>query len=526
MAIDIINASDFIPYFGEENFTDIYTNKNNRVFAIQDSTKDSFKNYCKLFEENGFTKREYRKHGSFYFAAFEGDNTGIFVIYYGDLKELNITVENESKYFAYTDILEYKNVSTTVTQIRLEDYGMSYVIRLSDGRFIVFDGGRNFEPDVDSLYNQLKDTSVNEKPVIACWILTHPDSDHYHCFMGFCEKYGNDVSIQKMMFNFPEHDDFGLYHDLEKVGPWGADCENLPKMYSQIKNIGAEVYTPHTGQIYEIGNASLEFLNCIGDVVHNTYWKNKNEPCLAIRMEIEGQTILWMGDTSCHYARLYEKFGAYLKADILQIPHHGFGCLGDDAEIACYNEISPSVCFLPVSDYNCYHKISAYRPSTNHIITKLDVDEIITGDSGKTITLPYTAPKYAKKEYQEKYARGVMDNGAHSWYFTGLNSGNKDDFTFTFLNTLGRSANVEINIYFKDCPDIERIKATVSPSLSDICIIDKEQVDGDWLFYNRNSLNKTEIPENTDFAVRFISDIPIVISHKNHNATYNTSYIK
>jgi len=524
MSFDIDNAEKFIPHFGETNFTDIYTNKNNRVFAIQDSEIESFENYCSYFEENGFVKREYRQHGSFYYSAFEGENTGIFLVYYEGLKEINITVENNCKYFSYSDVMKNNPVSTEVTQIRLEDYGMSYTIRLSDGRFIVIDGGRNFEPDADSLFNKLKSSSPDEKPIIASWILTHPDCDHYHCFMKFCEKYNDEVVIEKMMFNFPEHDDFKLYHDLEKVGAAGNDFENIPKMYELIKKSGAEIYTPHTGQVYEIGNSSCEFLNCIGDVVHYTYWKNKNEPCLVVKMEIEGQTILWMGDVSCHYARLYEKYGAYLKSDILQIPHHGFGCLGFDAEIACYKCISPSVCFLPVSDYNCYRRVSGYRESTNFIITKLDIDELITGDSGKTITLPYTPPKSAKKEYQEKYARGVSDNGAYSWYFMGLNTDNKDDFVFTFLNPINQNANVEINIYFKGSRSIERIKASVPSSLSDICIIDEEKVDGDWLFHNPNSLSKIKIPENTDFAVRFISDIPIIVCHKDHKDTYHSNY--
>lgn len=521
MIIDINNAEKFIPQFGETNYTNFLTNKNNRVFAIQGSELESFDKYCNYFEEQGFAEREFRQHGNFYFAAFEKDSTGIFVIYYENLKEINITVENNCKYFSYSDIMRNNSVSTQVTQIQLEDYGMSYVIRLSDGRFIVIDGGKRYEPHVDSLFGFLKESSDDEKPVIAAWILTHPDCDHYHCFIAFCEKYNDDVIIEKVMFNFPEHDDYKLYHDLEKEG----DYKTIPEMYEQIKRTGAEVFTPHTGQVYEIGNASCEFLNCIGDVVHYTYWKNKNEPCLVVRMEIEGQTILWMGDVSCKYSRLYEKFGAYLKSDILQITHHGFGSLGDEEEIACYNEINPSVCFLPVADYVCYHRTSAYRPSTNYIITKMDVDEIITGDNQKTITLPYTAPKTAKKAYQEKYANGVMDNGAHSWYFTGLNTSNKDDFTFTFLNPIGQNANVEINIYFNGSKDIERIKAVIPCSLNDICITDQEKVDGDWLYHNPNSLSKIEIPENTTFAVRFISDIPIVVSHKDHSAAYHSNHI-
>ena len=48
-------------------------------------------------------------------------------------------------------------VTPEITQIALEDFGMSYVIRLSDGRFIVIDGGRDFEPESDKLFKALND---------------------------------------------------------------------------------------------------------------------------------------------------------------------------------------------------------------------------------------------------------------------------------------------------------------------------------------------------------------------------------
>ena len=523
--IDINNANKFIPHFGEKDFSDIFTNKNNRVFNISDCSFESFENYCKLFEEKGFIKREYRNHGEFHFAAFEGGSTGIFVIFHGNLKEINITVENESKYFEYSDILHDKKVSSQLTQLTLEVYGMSYVIRLSDGRFIIIDGGDYFEPHWEKLFKHLKDSSPDDKPVIAAWIITHPDSDHYHCFIGFCEHYASDVILQKVMFNFPEHNAFDLFPGMQVCRRKGADYEMIPYMYKVLSEIGVPIYTPHTGQVYEIGNASLEFLNCIGDIIHCTEYNNKNETCLVIRMEIEGQTILWLADSSCKYSRYYEKYGEFLKADILQLPHHGYGFLGYEEEIKCYNTIKPSVCFVSVADYH-YKQVAAFRKSTNYAITKLGVDEIITGNNGKTLTLPYKAPKTAKEEYKQQYTEAVMNNGAHCWYFTGLNSANKDDFVFSFINLAVQDAEMEINIYFKDSNDIERIKASVPTSLSELCIIDKEKVDGNWPYFNPNSLNKIEIPESTEFAVRFISDIPLVIFHKDHKDTYHTSYVK
>ena len=112
-----------------------------------------------------------------------------------------------TSYFSYTDRFRGDMMAPQITQVHLEDFGLSYVIRLSDGRFIIFDGGWNFEPDRNRLFECLKAGSPDEKPVIAAWILTHPHGDHYLCFLGFMEQYGDQVVIEKFLFNFPEFDD-------------------------------------------------------------------------------------------------------------------------------------------------------------------------------------------------------------------------------------------------------------------------------------------------------------------------------
>ena len=50
--------------------------------------------------------------------------------------------EDNCAYFDFADTPRTHSVSAQITQIKLEDFGMSYVIRLTDGRFIVIDGGR------------------------------------------------------------------------------------------------------------------------------------------------------------------------------------------------------------------------------------------------------------------------------------------------------------------------------------------------------------------------------------------------
>ena len=47
-----------------------------------------------------------------------------------------------------------------------------------------------------------------------------------------------------------------------------------------------------------------------------------------------------------------------------------------------------------------------------------------------------------------------------------------------------------------------------------------DEIDSEWKYFNPASLKKRGIPENEPFAVRFMSDVPIVISSKDHKADY------
>ena len=127
---------------------------------------------------------------------------------------------------------------------------------------------------------------------------------------------------------------------------------NIPKMWEQIERSGGKVYMAHTGQRFNIGGASLEILASMDDTIHLS--KNINASSLVIRMELCGQIILWATDASFSDAQLPEKFGEYLKSDILQVPHHGLQCGTAEAMMRGYDLIRPKVCLLPISEYNAY----------------------------------------------------------------------------------------------------------------------------------------------------------------------------
>ena len=215
-----------------------------------------------------------------------------------------------------------------------------------------------------------------------------------------------------------------------------------------------------------------------------------------------------------------EEDGKY-KADILQIAHHGFPAGDNDAQIDTNKVINPSVCLLPVSDYNAYTAFDNFVKSSRFIFENLGVDEVIAGTPQRTITLPYTAPEYGKKELEKKYLSGLDNNGSRTWIFSGLNTANKEDFVYTILNT-GLGTEVLIEMFFENSSDrIGCIKTELpGKTIKTICITDKNDVITDYKFFNWEELDKKGVPENSPFAVRFIANEPIVVSNKNHKATY------
>ncbi|MBE6667653.1 MAG: MBL fold metallo-hydrolase [Ruminococcaceae bacterium] len=514
-----------IPIFCGLETAETQANKNSRVLTASGASLQSFQNYCKELSVIGFQKQENYSEGDHYYASFSGKDNCVFVNYFDSIGEIFATEETNCAYFSFKDNSETGfSVSAQITQIDLVDFGMSYAIRLTDGRFIIIDGGREFEEDAAKLWKCISEGTPNGMtPTVALWILTHPHSDHYHGAFTFIEKYLNSVKIQKFLLNFPEHDDFEHYPQLQSKDFRFEDSSgytNIPRMFRAIEKTDAKVFMAHTGQKYRVGGASIKILSCMDDTIHIS--DSINASSIVFRMELAGQSILWGTDGSFSTSNLAERYGETLKSDILQIPHHGFSSGTVEGEITAYRHIRPSVCFLPVSDFNAYYVFSSFKKGTEFLMKHADVDDIISGTGQRTVTLPYIPDAYRKREYKEKYEKGQRSSGAHTWFFTDLSTACEEDFVFTVLNTVTNPATVWIELFFEDYHDnIRHIKITVKSCAMKKFSIIGDEVDPDAVFFNWMSLKEKGIPENTTFAVRFISDIPVVISHQRHQAAYH-----
>lgn len=460
-----------------------------------------FEAYCQKLAAADFPFMEQHRLGDNSFVTYAREGSAVYLSYYPNVKEMRIVTEEKSAYLTFSDEKGEKCTTSQLTQIDLEDFGLSYVLRLDDGRFIVFDGGWQFEPDADSLMRTLE-TQSEGRPQIAAWIMTHPHLDHYRCFLIFHEKYRDRVDIERFIYNFPDVNDTDRMPCLMDY----AEIEHIQRFEKYVAETGAKIYKAHTGQVYEIGNARMEILSSPDDTFFAPV-KDFNPFSLIIKMQIEGQTILWGTDAHFNVAKLGERYGDYLKSDILQVPHHGFG----GGRILEYGLIDPSVCLCACFEREAYETMNIYMEHNRFLLFDLNVDEFYTGGTGDiTLQLPCRPRPNGRKLYMDRIFEVQKGLGAKSWYFMDLTP---ETAVFTILNPTAYPIHIYVDLFFDEASDyVDSIKLVVPGRTAKRCnITDTSAVDPDALFFNRRSLAKIGVAPGKPFTAHFRAKYPVVI---------------
>lgn len=284
----------------------------------------------------------------------ELDNN-IFTTYKkGDKILTSILISNKKYMFNIVESLDntalpakepssYEKVcDTTLTQLGLyydtEYYlGFSYVMRLADGSFILFDGGYGTDLHADNLYNTLKKQAPDpDNIVISAWVLSHPHGDHVPIVGSFGKKYGDKVTVKSFIYNFA--DDAQCAEKFTHAGP---EAESSIKKYYK----DATVYRALAGQEYYIVNAKLTVFYS-GELYSPDLFVDHNDSCLGVTVEADGVKTMVLGDivrrSAYKIIEFYSK--AFFKSDIMQLPHHGI----PEDRGNLYKYVDPSYVFWPL----------------------------------------------------------------------------------------------------------------------------------------------------------------------------------
>lgn len=241
--------------------------------------------------------------------------------------------------------------------------GMTYLIRMKDGSFVIIDGGFNI--DAAGLINVMRRIHPLYDPSkpfeVAAWILTHPHDDHcqlLHRVM--TEKIVKaKLNIRRLMFDFSANELI-----LKRDPVWAPEAARVREYAEKLRGGGTEIIKPHTGMTYEIGELYMKvFFSAAEYAVTDAV--SVNDASLVFTMQNEcGKKLMILGDTG-------EVSGDYLlkmhkpeqiHADIVQVAHHGL----NGPAYPLYEAISASCYFWMIN-------IRAYkaRASKTKLNTKL-----------------------------------------------------------------------------------------------------------------------------------------------------------
>lgn len=323
--------------------------------------------------------------GQFSYSVHSDGKVTLYARYSTSAKTARLIVANArsaSMSALYTENDNYQKVCTpSLTQLALSytadnTNGMGYVIQLSDGSFIIYDGG--FTADAKKILDCLCSKSDGGKPYVRAWVLTHMHGDHIQAFREFASSYADQIKLDYLILNVADE-----YYDVDAPTAYG---KGLIKSALSCFT-GARMIKPHAGEVFVFADAKLEVIYT-HELLYPVDMLHGNNTSLVTRLSIGGQTVLFPGD--CEEAAsnvMCADFGDYLKSTFVQVSHHGSEKYSATTEF--YRYVSPTYVLFPGSQSR-YRDVS--KTEVNSLIIRLAGSKnVFVADNGnKTFVLPYS----------------------------------------------------------------------------------------------------------------------------------------
>lgn len=372
-----------------------YEQDGRHVKVVEGATLEDYTACVNELLNEGYSKYDENEINKCQFVSLTNQNTFVSVSYTAGDSKLKVISEPLGDLYPrkQDNIYTERNMQSLFTGMKNQNKpiysGMGFIIRLSDGRFIIIDGGGGDYNHLDSnnILNILKSQSPKgtEKPVIAAWIFTHAHDDHIGAFNAFTADFANKVKIESFYYNFPPVKVIGS----ATAGLSHEEYYSYSNFVKCIKKYpDAKIIRPHAGEKYYIGNAVIDMLFSYEDLFPLSFESGTlgdfNHTSLVFKITIGGQSMLITGDatTDAMYF-IQDNFGSFAQSDILQMSHHGqFGTR------SFYSLVNPTYALLPIShvDINRMNKIDANR----WLASSLKLRQVLVFWGGNvTIPLPY-----------------------------------------------------------------------------------------------------------------------------------------
>lgn len=361
---------DSLPIYEDATFSSTYECGGDAMLVIMNDTDmTEFNKYMTKLEGAGWTQYTTNTFGENKFATYTTDKYTINAGYYNYENAARIIIEPLAKPVGLESDNKYEKVTTSqITMLGVEyinsstkEYvsnGLSMLIRLEDGRFVIVDGAFNSNAgskSADLLINELKEQSKDylkpgEKITVAAWIITHAHGDHYGMINKHYSKFAS-MKVEKFFVNFLSETERARAINSSTYGKnWSAtEGSTWTQLITAAKALKADVQYVHVGQVFYMADLRMDILYTIESFAPKTC-NALNTSSLTIKMTFNtGDTFLMTGDTTGNGMEIAAKtFGDYMQCDMLQVSHHGGTTWGNDSGmIYAYNLVAPTVLLWP-----------------------------------------------------------------------------------------------------------------------------------------------------------------------------------
>ena len=330
---------------------------------INETDLDQYNAYLKKLDASGFTCYTTHEIAGNHFATYTNEKYTVTAGYYAYEDAARLLIEPLAPAVGLKEDNVYTPITTSQITLLGVEYtksdgsfasnGLSVLIRLTDGRFVIVDGAFNTGATAKLLADALKEQSKEYAKktsdiTIAAWIVTHAHGDHYGALLGQTS-YFKGMTVERILVNFLSETERQKAISAYS-GNWsateGQDYRNLPVA---AKALGAEVHQIHVGQVYYFADLEMEVLYTIESFAPNTC-NALNTSSTVTRMKFGGKTTyMSTGDATGYGMEICaDMYGDYIQSDIVQVCHHGYTTWGDDAGmIEAYKTINAATVLWP-----------------------------------------------------------------------------------------------------------------------------------------------------------------------------------
>ena len=293
------------------------------------ATSEDLCAYCNALAAAGYRHHCTEQIGLGTHAFYENGTAVISVCYSEHDHVLRVVVEpaTDTKLAPTGLISDGKKTNVAPCLVQMNDHmfdvvdcGMSYILRLEDGAFVIIDGGWDTEPIADALYEKLLALADGDEIIISAWFFTHAHVDHIGAFYPFARKYGDKVTLKRVVYNFPGESRITEMGD-EFVRGYVRKFRHTLALFGDV-----DVIKARTGQRFHFTGLDMDQLFTYEDYMMPRPLRTFNDTSLAFLVRAKGEQIFFPGDASETMSGiLVKKYGSLLESAVIQVAHHGYG---------------------------------------------------------------------------------------------------------------------------------------------------------------------------------------------------------